>query len=602
MKTVAFLTLHSRRICMGLALVVAAIISIHIAMDSVIPIADGEGYAIRAFALYGDLHTGQWGPFWRLLVRPSQSILPPHDLLFFLLPGSLAGTASYAALQNITTYLMLAYAIAKSAQVLGRPAWAPVIFLLVSVNNIALIDFYAFYVDMTFMAAGFLVIALQMNAWKENRALISFLSGLALGLLFFVKPANALIFLTTYLLSELFFAIGVPRSETSPRGFRLGNLWRQGGYRLLGFFPVLFLVSVCGGAQTILQLIDQNEIHYQAIPIACGGLLRLLYFPLYLAVCYHVLLLGGLLLAAMVFYQWRPDKKVSEAEPAFPMQYLLPVALSYLILGEFFSFWMEVKPVRAVLLILPVLGFVFCWWWERRRLPIETLMAVAVVYACAAFSQKAFNVLGTRDHLAEENYQLTGSSWLEMPSPWHQGGSLNQAICHSIGEDVPAAGIICVNAIEIRNGLMWRLNNGPILLGKPAPYDVRNLFNFKGEYYEQSLNGANMVALITFQPVQSSRAAWLQSMGILSYGNDEWVGKGLARASELPSVQGQAMGTKFIFDHPLTQADVDRANQSAAFAGAAKNRSDVPDPFFGRHYSRAEAWQLLETWFNKRFN
>ncbi len=602
MKTVAFLTLHSRPICVGLALLIAVILSLHIASGSVIPIADGEGYAIRAFALYGYLHTGQWGAFWKLLVRPSQSILPPHDVLFFLLPAGFAGTVSYAILQNLTTYLILAYAGWKAALVLERPAWAPIIFLLVGVNNIALIDFYDFFVDALFMAVGFWVIALQMNAWKEDRAATGFLSGLALGLLFFIKPANALIFLATYLLSELFYAMGVLGMEKGQRRACLGNLLRQGGYRFAGFFPVVVLATICGGAQSILQLIDHNEVHYQMVPIEAGGLLRLFYFPLCLAACYHVLVLGGLIAAAVVFCRWRSAKESAETAPVFPLRYLLPIALSYLIFGEFLSFWMVVKPVRALLVMLPILGFFLCWLWERRRLRLEALAVAAFVYAGVAFSQKAFDLLGTRDQLVEANYQLTWSSWWEMPSPWHRAGNLSQAICSSIRADAPPAGIICVNAIEIRNALTWRLNNEELLLGKPAPYEVRNLFNYKGEYYEQALNGAAMVALITFQPVQASRAAWLQSLGILSYGDDEWVGPGLARASALPSVQGQPVGTKFIFEHPLTEADVDRANQSAALAGAVRDTSGAPEAFYGRHYSRAEAWQLLVAWFNKRFN
>ena len=140
---------------------------------------------MRTFALYGDLHTGQWHAFWALLRRPNQSILAPHDLLFFLLPRSLAGTVSYAVLQLVITYLLLAYAIGKAASVLNRPAWAPVIFLLVSVNNIALTEFYDFYLDMMFCSFVLLVIAFQMNAWKENRAQTSMLSGALLGLLFF---------------------------------------------------------------------------------------------------------------------------------------------------------------------------------------------------------------------------------------------------------------------------------------------------------------------------------------------------------------------------------------------------------------------------------
>jgi len=602
----SFLGIYSRSVCYALALMLAVVLTVHIATGSVIPIADGEGYGMRTFALYGYLHTGQWDEFGKLLARPAQSILPPHDLLFFLLPASLAGTVTYAALLEGTTFLLLAYAVGKAAQVLNRPAWAPVIFLLVSVNNIALMDFYDFYLDMMFCAFGFLVIALQMNAWKENRTQTSMVSGVALGLLFFVKPANALIFLVTYVLSELFYAIAALRSVAAKEDRRplLINIVRQTASRLAGFLPVIFLVYLCGGVDSILQLIEQNEVHEQFTPVAVGGLLRLFYFPLYLTVFYHVLILGGLILVASALSQWGPFAKRLEPADLAPMRYFIPIALAYLIFGEFFSFWMLVKPMRALLLMLPLCGFAFCWWWEQRRFRFEPLVFVVLIYTCAAFSQKAYDIFGTRDQLVEDNYQLVWQSWAEMPSPWHRTSNLNLSLMISnfIEGDLPPAGVVCVNAIEMRNALAWRLNNEPLLSGKGPRYQVRNLFNYKGDYYVHALNGASVVALITFRPVQSTRTAWLQSMGILDYGNDEWVGKGLARISDMPSIEGEAIGYDFIFDHPLTQADVDLANRSAPFATAPKDTNIPPDTFYGKHYSRAEAWQLLQTWFAKRFD
>jgi hypothetical protein len=597
------LSTYSRSICFCLALVIAAILSIHHAMGSVIPILDGEGYAMRTFAVYGDLHAGQWHAFWELLERPNQSILAPHDFLFFMLPASLAGTASYTALQVVTTYLLLAYAVGKVAGILNRPAWAPVVFLFVSVNNIALIDFYDFYLDMMFGAFVLLVIAFQMNAWKENRAQASILSGALLGLLFFVKPANALMILVTYGLSEIFYAVGALRSAGTKKDRQscLRDLVVQGGYRLVGFIPVMIAVGLCGGAQTILQLIDRNEVTEQFSAVEAGGLLRLFYFPLCLAACYHVVLLGGLIGAAVIYCRWRPDEGLAESRPVFPMQFFLPIALAYLFLGEVFSFWLLAKPIRALLLTLPLFGFLGCWGWERGRLRLAPLMLAVSIYAGVAFFQKAFDVMGTRDQPLEDTYQLTWESLVEMPSPWHHGSGLISSICDFVSHDAPPTGIICVNSPELRGALAWRLNYPPLLQGKMPPYQVRTLFNYQGEYDDKALDGANVISLITFLPVQSSRAVWLRSLGLVSYGNDEWCAKGRARLSAMPSIGDESLGCDFVFDQPLTQADVDGANNSAALFGALKGKPLAPDALYGRHYSRAEAWQLLQQWFDKRF-
>ena len=493
MDLTSFFARRGAGICSAAALVIALMMWAHLVWGAVVPIADGEGYALRTFALYGHLHTGQWGEFGRLLVRPGQSILAPHDVLFFLLPQGLAGPVSYPLLLNVTTWLLLACAIVEAARVLDRPAWAPAIFGLCAFNNLAWIDFYAFFREMTFCACAFLIIAWQMRAWKTERLAASLLSGAGLGLLFFVKPANALIVLATYVLAEIFRAMGVLSSGGAKA------LLRDAGGKLAGLIPVLVLACLCGAGQTILLLIQENEVDASAAPVACSGLLRLFYFPLCLAVCYHVLLLGGLLVGALIWSRWRGRLVASEAR-AFPIGLLLPVALAYLGLGEFFSFGMEVKPVRALLVMLPLGWFGFCWLWEKGRLRIAPLATVAVIYAVAVLSQKAFDSFGTRDHLVEDNYQLAWSSWTELPSPWHRTGTLSQGICEFISAHLPPAGVICVNAIEVRNALAWRLDNGPLLRGETPPYAVRNLFNYRGAYYARALENASCVALVTFSP------------------------------------------------------------------------------------------------------
>jgi hypothetical protein len=587
-----------------MALVIAAILSLHTVLAPVIPIADGQGYAMRAFALYGYLHTGQWDNFGKLLESPSQSIIPIHYLLFFICPRAIAGVAGYGVAQNITTYLLLAYAVFKLSQLFNRPEWAPAIFLLCAVNNVALTDFYAFYMDGEFLSLGLLVIVLQMKAWSGKRVLFSILSGIGLGLLFWMKPANALIFLATYILSELChggYALLSCKTHISRRECIM-NLCRHWGCQNLGFIPLLYGALISGGAQTILQLIDHNEIHESATPLACENLLRLFYFPLCLSVYYHVILLGGLLAAAF-FLLNRRMSPVKNQEDLVSVHLFIPVALSYLILGEFFSFWMLVKPMRSLLLMLPLFWLAFCWLWEKRRLRIELLLLVAVVYASLAFSQKALNLLGAKGPLVEDNYQLSMSSWTEMPSAWHRGFDLDQFVCDRISRDLPPSGTICVNSIELRNSLAWRLGIKDFLLGKTPRYEVRNIFNYKAEYFDKSLVGANFVVLITFFPVQSSRLAWLESMSMLNYGNGEWcVNNNWAQISEMPSIQEEPIGYEFIFQQPLTEAQVDKVDKSALFAKDARVESNGDDSFYGPHFSRAEGWRLLKTWFNKRFN
>ena len=259
-------------------------------MTQRLPIADGQGYAMRAFALYGFLHTGQWVRFWELLTHPAQSVLAPHDVVFFLLPHFAAGAVSYVIVLYATTYGMLAAGVVMTSRELNRAEWAPVILLFCGINNVALIDFYSFYIDMQFLAAALLGLAWQIKAWNERQAWASLLAGAMVGALFFFKPANALIYAFIYLLTEMIYMGFTLKSGTAFQVLRHDIF-----YKFCGFIPFTALAFLCEAGQSILLLIDQNEVSRIPADLQSGGLLRLLYFPLCLSVFYHVVLLGGLL-------------------------------------------------------------------------------------------------------------------------------------------------------------------------------------------------------------------------------------------------------------------------------------------------------------------
>lgn len=596
---------HSQSICLAIGVGFSAILTLHLTLVSMIPNTDGAGYASRAFALYGYLHTSQWTNFWHLLTRPSQSILPLHDLVFFVLPPSIAGTTSYLALQNLVTYLLLAYATYLMTRALNRPAWAPPILLLFCVNNIALTDSYAFFFDMPFFALGLFTLALQVIAWRKKLFRFSLFFGLGLGLLFWLKPANALLFLATTILSEMIYAVCTlhPGRASRIRQRSLHHLIRHWKFVILGFIPLFCSALACGGTQTILQLIDDNEIHDFATPLACEGLLRFFYVPLCFSAFYHILLLGGLLLGMAMLSKWIQQTKTPEVLRLFPLHLFIPIAVSYLIFSEFFSFVIPVKPMRSLLLVLPCLWIAFCWVWEKRRIRIEFLLLASLIYTSVAYAQKTFDVFGVNSLFAEDNYQLTATSWTQMPAAWHPQSRLNQALYDSIYRNLPPTGIICTNSIGVRNSLSWQLENNDFLHGKIPHYEVRNLFDYKGVYYAKSLVGSNEVVLITFLPLASSRRLWLKSMSVLNYANSTWGAQdGFVRIETMPSIGGTPIGYQIYFKHPLTQAEVDQANTSPPFANADNSEGEQGNSLYGRHYSSSESWLLLKTWFKKRFD
>ena len=600
----SFLRDHGDSICFLLALVLAFFFSWHVIGASVDPKVDGLGYTLRGFALYGYLHTGQWTPFWKLLNSPCQSVCPLHYLPFFLLPQGLAGVGSYILFLNLTTYLLLAYAIVKLCQVVQRPEWAPAIFLLCSVNNLALDDTYAFYLDMEFIALGMLVIAWQMEAWRGERVSRSVLASVGLGLLFAMKPANALIFLALFVLSEIGFAVGNRYFFPSILDRRQGPkaLRRHWGWFTLGLVPCLGLVLSCGGAQSILFIIQNNEVATDVVPLSCTGLVRFLYFPLCLSFYYHVLALVGLLLVAY-FVRWKSIDRDGLAR--FPAGLFVPVALAYLVFGEFFSFGMLVKTMRSLLPMLPLLWLGFFWWGERRRLSAGLMTLVAVGYTSLAFAQLILSPYQRLDILAADFYQLSRESWTQGPVFWDNGTTgrrfVQDKVCDLFREDPPPPGIICVISQPLQVQLIWRLTADDLLHGQAPRYQIRRMFNPTGAYYNQSLVGADLIFLFTYHLKITTEGCWPQTMALLDYGKSEWCDKeGLARLRVAPPLMGEPLGYGLYFSHPLTEAQVDQLIQSAAFGPIAKVDGNGSAPIEGIHFSTVEARHLLEAWWQKR--
>jgi len=596
---------YSGVLCFILALGFGLGLSLHAVSAQINPVADGEGYAIRGCALYGFLHAGEWSRFWELLTSPEQSICPLHYLVFFLVPRVIVGVWSYIVAQGLVTFLLLAYGIYKLCRVLKRPEWAPGIFLFCSVSNVALNDVFIFYLDMEFFAVGLVSIAFQVEAWERRSVRNSILSGLVLGLLFWVKPANALIFLATFVLSEMFHGTYIILIESKAGRARvLRDLFRHWGVQGMGFLPVLGLSLVSGGAQAILRLIQTSEVYQSKSPLDADGLLRLFYFPLCLSFFYYVLFLGVLLAAAFWISRSIPDVGDRKEPGLFPFHLFVPIALSYLIFGEFFSFWMAQKLMRSLLLMLPLAWIAFYWWGEKRRLRVEVMFLAASLYAGLAFSQKLFDLMGTRSATVEDTYQLTTSSWTQMPSPWTPGISINRGICNNVKQAPPPGPIICVNSIELQKLLTWMLVVDDVLAGKSPSYEVRNLFNSKGEYYNRALEGASLVILKTSPAVQSNDLVRYESMDLMAYFGKKWeANKDEGRVIGLKT-QGtgefEPMGYELQFLRPLTEEQVALVNRDPPLALMQQLAETGGGTFAGPHFSRAEAWELLKAWYAKR--
>ena len=380
-----------------LSLLLAAVLCWAFSADGVVsedimPMGDSEHYVLRGMTLYGYLHTGQWGLFWEAFTLPKQSLAPLHYWLFFLVPQRWASMTCYGAIQAVATFGLLAFGAWNLCRALERTEWTPALFLFCATQNISLDYSYFYFIDVPFMALGTLVLAWQVRAWRRLHWRASLLSGAGAGLLFWLKAPNAIIFTGTYVLAEL-IRLGLEWRTASGEGKALvgKNFLRHASAVATGYFPITLVALACGGFQSIIKLIDANEVSgFFATTVESTGLLRLLYFPLCLTFFYHaVMLLAIFAVVGVVAFRGRkneagmPSQKL--ARSPFPVSVLLPLIGAYFILGEFFSFGMENKEMRSLLPVLPVLWPAIFWALERWRVrPGLTFLAALGLRPSAA--------------------------------------------------------------------------------------------------------------------------------------------------------------------------------------------------------------------------
>lgn len=604
-----FLKAYPRSICLTCAVFIACAFGYYLASDDAMPFGDGQHYATRAFALYGYLHTGQWSKFGDLLTSPKQGIAPLHYWLFFLLPKAWAGVATYVTIQLLSTYILLGVAIWRLCCVLNRPAWAPAIFLMCAVQNFALDHAYAFFLDMPFTALGILALSWQIDAWRKQGLVPSVLSGMGLGLLFWVKPANALVFLGTFLIAEIIRFVVTLRIEKTEGQWktRIISLIAHIKGILIGFIPIAFLAFCSGAGQAILLLIDNNEVSISPAKLECTGLLRLFYFPLCLAYYYHVLTLLIVFGATIGFLKLvRKTTNLVESE-RFLIWLFFPVLVSYVILGETFSFLMSIKTMRSLLLELPVIWLLAFWCFEKWKIRPGPLFVAALIYGLVAFSQLFFNTFGYYPSVVDE-YQLKGNWLYNIPQTWgvdRMGTALNREICNSIQQSLPQGGKISVNTKKIyfsSKCIYWGVNHESLLRGEPELYQVTTLFNDEGQFYRAALINCNMLILISYSSFQTDQSTWEMSHALFTYSENQWRARDKsAKIAMMPMTPDQPLGFNIIFDQPLNEAQIEAAMKAISCSESKpENEGFGSDEVHGHHYSWTDAWRLLWEWKTRR--
>ena len=595
-----FLQTHALPVTLGLAALVVLFLSGEMVSESVMPYTDGNHYVQRAFALYGFLHTGQWAAFWNLFTLPRQTLLPPQDALFFLLPRSWATLSTLGSIQLLCNFGVLSVAVWNLCRVFRRPEWAPALLLFSGCENYSFDYPFFFFLDLTFCAFSTLALSFQVAAWRTPTPRIGAAAGATLGLLFWLKPANALLFSGIYCLSEILYWGWNRFSRPQPGSFR--ELARRAGWFGAGFVPVLILAWACGAGQSILLLLDRNELTPEwetHLPVT--GLLRFFYFPLCFAYFYHVIVLLLLVAGLLLFFRDRKSPPL-ESRAAFPITEFFVLMLSFAIFGEVFSFWILVKTMRSLVFLLPVLWLFLFWLAEQARLRGPALLGAALCYLLLLSAQVMSDAFQSLP-LAPDKFYLTGNWYASFPMAWPRYDPLPPLVTHLqnvIARELPQGGRVGVSTERVfldGRSLALRLNGKDLLDGRPPRYSCVRLFNPEGRYSPAAFCSANVIVLYLAKNAQYSQFTWREATNLLAYIPDHW-----AVPPDIVPVQsdrGRFLGYLIRLRQFLTPEQVQEAMQRSGAPGPMLD-DGIDDYLYGMRYSWADGLELLRRWAEKR--
>ena len=607
-------------ITLALALLVSYLLgSCGVVGAEAMPYGDGQVYAVRAFTLYGYLHSGQWAQFWGLFTLPKQSTLaPPHYWIFFLLPQSWASVTTYGVAQGVATYLLLALGTWGMCRALDRQEWAPVFFLLCASQNLSLEFSFYYFSDVPFFAVGTVALAAQMRAWQQNTLSASILSGALAALMFLVKPANAILFAFTYALAEIVrIGLGIWQAKRGERTRKLAeqNLGRHFAGILIGFIPILLLVMVSGGLFSIMYLVDANETtDLYPTHLDCTGLKRLFYFPLCLTYFYNTFLMAlvAMIVGTITLVLLRREKKDPAVviDRSFPFEGLLPLVVAYLVFGEYFYFGMSTKTMRALLLVLPPLWLLVFWIAERCRIRLAVLSLGMTGYVLCAYAQVFFNAFPATPVQAE-GYQLSGDWLMRFPPPittnQHSVG-LTRFLLDYVHHFYPLGGKIAVGSDRLyitSESLTWYEDANLLLHGQPPIYHFNNFLRVDGYYRRPPLSGANGIILYTHQGLQYSQPVFNGTIALLNYAHAQWELRD--HLASLIPIQAQEndgskvdLGWLIYFKTPMTDQQIADAIAATHAPGYAADEEEFAH-LHTRHLTWADYLDIFTRWKQKHF-
>jgi hypothetical protein len=375
------------------------------------------------------------------------------------------------------------------------------------------------------------------------------------------------------------------------------------GWLLAGFVPVVLLALACGAGQSIFQLILTNELDPEwETQLVVSGLLRLFYFPLVFGYFYHVIVM--LFLAAGIFFVSRIFHDEGEPSSApFPGRALLALAIAGTIFGEFFSFWILVKTMRALLFLLPIFWLLLFRLAEKLRVRADWLFAGAVLYTGVLTLQVTSDFFRSKP-LAPDKYLLADDWYNYLPMAWRhygQGYGIVTQLCSDVRTELPGGGRLGLTTERVfidGRSLSLRLNGDALLDGRPPAWSCVRIFDVDGRYSPNALSTANGLIVYVARNAQYSNFTWRECTNLLAYIPNHWAGP--TDIVQVDNPEGRLLGYYVPLRRPLTAEQIAQGMQACGAPGVMPD-DRLDEYIYGRRLTWRQCLHTLHLWLSKRF-
>lgn len=569
-----------------------------------IPYGDGWGFASRGIQMHGLLHSGHWSRFWDMLISPMTFTVLPTYLVFWLMPAAWASCAAYGVIHVVIWHLLLLlglWGILKELRSL--PLLLATLLLTLANNNVLDITLY-YYMDMSFAASALVAIWLLVRGWNLQTRGAILASGIGAGLLLFVKPANAFMFMGWYVMAcVMHFGTRWLMLSKSERGEWSLQMLRSVAVWGCAFLP--FFILACGWTlvPNVIARFVGLSTDYWSSETSKNVLLRALYFPLCLSYYYSfaALSVSALLVGFMRLVSPSLENGGLNSQDSMARCSLIALSVSFVLAwGLTFSFVLPAKIIRSLTPMIPLLWVCLFGWLSMRWRLTRTVTCLAALYFMVVHAQFAFGVAGMKQNRGTESYTLNGDWINRLPSQktaLEEPVKITQSILSLLRQCGVQNGKVGVGTEMLywnSTSLNWIAQEADLKQGNDPELRFVTLVDHQGNPILSSVLETRAFILMVHPAIQYSREVFDFNLRTAQYAVQKWDGLIASSVKSYSFGDGQPAIVIVVFKKPL-DAHVCESYLKEVCPGRRSVQSERDESLFQSRLSFGEYWRMLRS-------